>query len=88
MNNDSILELFENAHFQNRPRCFECWARQICGGDCYYNSYMINGNIHEPDPVVCEMNRFFIEQIIDLLTKIHLINPKHITYLASFLNRR
>jgi uncharacterized protein len=88
LDNEIIANEFQQAHFQNRSKCAQCWARQICGGDCYYNSYMINGDIHEPDPIVCEMNRFFIERTIDMLLKIKSINSSYLSYLASFLNRR
>lgn len=86
--NNIVETMFQQAHFQNRLICSKCWARQICGGDCFYNSYMINGNIYDPDPVVCEMNRFFIEHAIALLLNIQIIDPNHITYLARFLDQR
>jgi len=86
--NANILDMFNKAHIQNRNPCSKCWARQICGGDCFYNSYMINGDIFTPDSIICEMNRFFIEHAIDLLIKLQTIDPKHIEYLAKFLRLR
>lgn len=83
--NESIINKFREAHCQNRPKCHECWGRYICGGDCYYNSYIVNSDMLYPDPVVCEMNLFFIEQTIDMLTRIQKINPKYVLYLARFL---
>ncbi|MCL2717829.1 MAG: SPASM domain-containing protein [Lachnospiraceae bacterium] len=83
--NESVTTLFEEAHIQNRTKCSKCWARHICGGDCYYNSYLISGNILEPDPIKCEINRFFIENAIEMLIKIKMINPNHIEYIAKIL---
>lgn len=84
--NIKVLELFKAAHVQNREKCKICWARQICGGDCYYNSYMLNKNIYDPDPMICEMNCFFIEQAIHLLIQLKRINKDYIEYLSKFLD--
>lgn len=88
MDNNSVVKLFQEAHIQNRVRCRECWAHKICGGDCFYNSYMINGNIYDPDPYICEMNRFFIEHTIDLLIKLKAMNADYITYMTKFFERQ
>ena len=88
MNETEIVELFQKAHVQNRAKCAGCWARYICGGDCFYNSYLINGNIHDPDPIICEMNQFFIEHAIDMLIRLQQLNPGHIEYLAKILRLR
>ena len=85
--NKEVLKRFKEAHCQNRPNCSTCWGRYICGGDCYYNSYIVNADILKPDPVVCEMNLFFIEQTIDMLTRIQKINPEYIQYLARLLRK-
>lgn len=81
-----VADLFENAHVQNRTQCSKCWARNICGGDCHYNSYIVNGNIHDPDLIKCEMNRFFIEHAIDLLIRLQEINREYLPYLAKMLS--
>ncbi|MCL2424707.1 MAG: SPASM domain-containing protein [Oscillospiraceae bacterium] len=86
LNDLAVINMFENAHVQNRLQCSKCWARNICGGDCYYNSYIVNGNIHEPDPIKCSMNRFFIEHTVDLLIKLQEINPEYLSYLAKMLS--
>lgn len=83
-----IEQLFQQAYVQNRPSCAKCFARYLCGGDCYHNSNMINGDIREPDPIICEINRFFIEEAIALLLEIYQIDPQHISYMARFLQRR
>ena len=84
--NPDIVDLFQQAHVQNRLRCSKCWARLICGGDCFYNSFLVNGNIMDPDPITCEMNRFFIEQAIHMLISLKVTDPGSITYLAKFFN--
>ena len=82
----AVVDLFHNAHIQNRAQCSKCWARSICGGDCYYNSYIVNGNISDPDPIKCEMNRFFIEHAVDLIIKLKEVNPDYLLYLSKMLS--
>jgi len=84
--NTDVTELFLNAHVNNRERCSKCWARNICGGDCFYDSYLVNGNIHDPNPIKCEMNRFFIENAVDLLIRLQKINHEYINHLAKVLH--
>jgi len=80
--------VFEQAHVCNRTPCNKCWARYLCGGDCYYASLQTHGDINPPTSITCEMNRFFIEHAIDLLVKIQEIDPAHINYLAKLLRYR
>ena len=86
LENTSIAKSFQEGHIQNRVSCSKCWARRLCGGDCYYNSYMKNGDIYIPDVAMCEMNKFFIQLAIDFLIKLKEINADYMNYLARFLN--
>ena len=86
--NEAVIDKFNNAHIFNREKCLKCWARFICGGDCFYHSYMISGNILDPNPVTCEMNRFFIENAVDILIKLQSIDAKAINYLAKIYRIR
>lgn len=58
---------FANEHVDLRPVCKDCWARYICGGDCYSNSLMVNGNIYTPDRCFCELNKQMIEYALALV---------------------
>lgn len=80
-----IKQMFEQAHVCNREPCAKCWARFICGGDCFHNSYKVNGNICDPDPFICEINRFFIEQAIVFLIHLWETDKRLIEYLVRFL---
>lgn len=81
-------ELFQNAYTCNSEVCRKCWARNICGGDCYYHSYDINRDIHIPDPIMCKISQYFIEQAIVLLLFIYQQSPEYIEYLTRFLSKR
>lgn len=40
---------FYDENVNVRKECKKCWARYLCGGDCYYNSLLVNGDIFTPD---------------------------------------
>lgn len=84
----TIGQEFLDAHVQNRTPCSTCWAKRLCGGDCFYSSYMMYGDIYKPNPFACAMNRFFIERAIDMLMQIQRIDANHIAYMAKFLRLR
>jgi uncharacterized protein len=60
-------EKFYRASIFDREKCKECWAKFLCGGDCFYNSYIVNGNITEPDKIHCRLIKFCILQSLELI---------------------
>lgn len=54
---------WQGNHCLNQSECGECWARYICGGTCYYMSYINNGR---PDTFECELKKDLIENLIGL----------------------
>ena len=85
--NNVNWETFQKVDFTKSYKCKYCWARYICGGDCYFHSYEVNGDIYNPDTIFCKISKFFIEEAIILIEKIFRHNPKHIDYLIKFLNK-
>lgn len=53
--NEERLKKFEDLSVFSREKCSLCWARFICGGDCYHNGLLVNDNISIPDSNFCEM---------------------------------
>lgn len=68
--NDILRNKILNASIFNRKQCSECWARYICGGDCYHNSLLTNNNIYTPDPLYCELAKFLIKKSLDIVNTI------------------
>lgn len=53
---EKITDIFcHGAHVDNSPSCHKCWARYVCGGPCYAQAAMVNGDYLVPDPVECEL---------------------------------
>ena len=65
-----VIERFKAATIDNRPLCKSCWAKYLCGGDCYHNSYLSNQNIEHPDEIFCELTKYFIEMAAYLINKL------------------
>ena len=78
-----IIERFKAATIDNRPLCKSCWAKYLCGGDCYHNSYLSNQNIEHPDKIFCELTKYFIEMAAYLINKLKETNQ--LTNLQKFL---
>lgn len=55
------VQLFWSENVEQRSTCSTCWAKYICGGDCYWNSLLANKNIYEPDPLFCQVSKKIVE---------------------------
>lgn len=53
-----------------RSNCNHCWAKYICGGTCYLQSWINKKDITMIDPTECELNKFFAEKSIGLLFRL------------------
>lgn len=62
--NKNILD--ETMTIYSSAQCTSCWARFVCGGDCYYNAYIGSGNVEQPLKCFCELYKYLIELAIDL----------------------
>ena len=39
------------------PECKDCWARYICGGECFAVSYIQNKSLNKPVSVMCRLKK-------------------------------
>ena len=65
-NQDKYKEL----QVTNRRKCMDCWARYLCGGTCFYNSFITTGNLLEPSKIECMIKEFYTKECIKLLIKL------------------
>ena len=68
--------------------CSACWARYVCGGDCYHNSYLTNGIVTYPDSVICILEKHIIHLSLIFLDKMANEQPDLYTYLQNLLHKR
>jgi uncharacterized protein len=73
---------------ETRPACSTCWARYICGGDCYHNSFLVSGSIDIPDTDFCSCTKYIVEAAIATLYTINDISPTLYSELKNTLRLR
>lgn len=56
-----MKEMFSHANIYTKQPCRNCWARFFCSGGCNANNSSLNGNILNPLPISCEMERKRVE---------------------------
>lgn len=64
--------LFKKSNFMNysineRSTCRNCEYRYLCGGDCFYNSFINTGSISTPDPLFCDLNKHLCNLAVALV---------------------
>lgn len=65
-----------NVFCSDRESCKECWARYLCGGDCFHNSLLKNNNHLIPDKTFCELEKHLIELSVALLCELNTNSPQ------------
>ncbi|MCR4397783.1 MAG: thioether cross-link-forming SCIFF peptide maturase [Firmicutes bacterium] len=59
---DSALrDEFSRAGVKSKAVCRGCWARYMCGGGCHAGAYYVNGSIHRPHKIGCELQKKRLE---------------------------
>lgn len=82
------LEKYRDLSVYNRKKCKLCWARYACGGDCYHNSYIRQGDILSPDDSYCEIIIQVIENIVAYINQYQMKNQDGYNAFQSFLYTR
>lgn len=66
---ENIDSIFPNMSVDEREGCKKCQVRYICGGDCFYNSYISNHDVGKPNSQFCEIQKNMIYFCIELKFK-------------------
>ena len=56
----------EELFIENRDACKDCWARYLCGGGCYYRSFLTTGRADHPSAVECDLTKHVAEVALGL----------------------
>lgn len=51
----------------DRSDCRKCWARYLCGGTCFYGSYVSCGKYNDKDLIECMLKKHLAEKSLDLI---------------------
>ena len=79
---------FKNLTVDTNDSCSNCWARYMCSGDCYHNSFLTNGSIYKPDPVICELEHHVIKRALVYIDTLINVAPKQHKMLTELLKMR
>lgn len=63
----SMRQAFAQLHVDRREPCKQCWARYLCGGGCYYQAVLANGDIDRPDQAKCKLVRHLCGLAVSLI---------------------
>lgn len=85
---DEQLEKYRNMSVHIRTKCEKCWAKYVCGGDCYHNSYIKNGEMLTPDDSYCEMILQIIECVIASVNQYRMKNAEGFDAFYNYLQIR
>ncbi|CEP68007.1 SCIFF radical SAM maturase [Moorella glycerini] len=64
-----LREDFRQAYVYNQPACSRCWARFYCSGGCHAANLAATGNLRQPAPVPCAIQKIRLEAAIYVQVK-------------------
>ena len=80
--------IYQKHSIDSVDECKICKLKYLCGGDCYYNSYMKNGCTDVPDKQFCMIQEFIIQQTIALCLNMQNKNMELYNVLLAHLKRK
>lgn len=85
--NDMYYQI-SNMRVESNSTCQNCWARFLCGGDCFYHAYLNSGCIDKPDALVCRITQEIIKMCIPLVISLYRCEPEHMKMIYDILSKR
>ena len=64
------LDYFAGIYADNVKTCQNCWAKYICGGECFARSQVVNKPPGEPDEVMCDLKKHLIKLAMYFWTEV------------------
>ncbi|MDE6312072.1 MAG: radical SAM protein, partial [Lachnospiraceae bacterium] len=86
--NKERQEFFKNINVENNNYCKECWAANICSGECLMTSYLTHGNLEEVNKDMCKFRKGLISLIIQFACKLQLNNPIGYNHVLGIVKNR
>ncbi|MFJ8476493.1 SPASM domain-containing protein [Kitasatospora sp. NPDC094011] len=80
---DSERRKYLDLVVDDRDVCSSCPSRYVCGGGCYYQAVLVNGDIAKPDEVKCDLIRFITDLAVRLVVTLREQHPEVLDALPS-----
>lgn len=72
----------------NIEKCKSCWAKYLCGGDCFYHAYLNNGSPWVPDDRVCTIMKEIAKMCIALVVDSYCSFPNEMQKVYAILSKK
>lgn len=84
---DTTIDINEywDYHTDSSNVCKKCWAKYLCSGDCYYNSYIRTGSMIVPESCMCEFFKKLSEMIIIFVAEMEDVDFEQYKVKASII---
>lgn len=56
--------------------CKSCWARYVCGGECFVVGHMDEGEYVKPNPTMCDLKQHLVKLSVYFWTRMRYDNPR------------
>ena len=67
----SLHKKILQTHVDARKTCRTCWARHLCGGNCWYENYSYSGSIDEPYTLRCGLFKHIAALSMIIFSNLH-----------------
>lgn len=85
---NSVYSEFNNLRNDSIEKCSVCWIKYLCGGDCYYNSYLNSGSFRVPDDKVCFIMKEISQMCIALVVDLYFSFPQEMKKIYNILSKK
>ena len=73
---DAQARFLDTHHLANKTDCSTCWARPVCSGGCYHESYARYGDPHHRTYHYCNLLRRWVDFGVRVYAEIQRSNPE------------
>jgi len=80
------LKLVELMHISSHQECLDCWAKNICGGECPYSNFESNQHMNIPNQQMCKLHQAIVKIAIYMASEIRQFDEE--TYFNIVENHR
>lgn len=84
-NTNNIKNIYKNINVNTIKKCSKCSINYLCGGDCYYNSFMKTGAQTIPDEEFCKIQKHIIELCLMIRYKMETSDSERFKQLRKFV---
>ncbi len=79
---------FSRKRNDNIKKCKRCWAKYLCGGDCFYHAYLNNDSPWVPDDRVCNVMKEIAKMCISLVVDSYRSFPQVMQKVYAILSKK